>query len=80
MKEEKEVKCGGIHCRTCVFEDDCGFLYRNVDYPVTCPRCDHGEITPNLDGIDRGYLTMFMKCAACAFEWSEHYSFKDWHR
>lgn len=80
MVEEKEPECGGEACRTCEFEDDCGFHYRNIDYPDTCPRCDHGATTPSIGGIDRGNLAIDMKCDKCAFTWSEAYSFEAWHR
>lgn len=80
-EQEQEVECGGIHCRTCEFEDDCGFQYREDECPATCPRCDHNDIKHKpQEPYDRDMISVDWECLKCGFEWVEIYTFSVWRR
>jgi hypothetical protein len=81
MTEENEVKCGGIHCRTCEFQDDCGFHYHKDEWPYSCPQCDNEEVShkPH-EAYDRAMISVSWSCSECGFKWLEIYKFLEWER
>lgn len=81
MIDEKELECGGEACRTCEFEDDCGFYYQNDEHPGTCPRCNHAEVQHKQhEPYDRGMIQVDWTCLKCGFDWVELYTFSRWER
>ena len=81
MSEEKELECGGLACRTCPYEDDCGFHYEKDDHPSTCPRCNHAEVKHKQhEPYDRAMISVDWACLKCGFDWVEIYKFLEWRR